>query len=165
MRKSIFYLFVFPMYVFLMLENLKYLSVVSIVVILYLCVSNVMLVSKSKMTYFSSIVFFVNNLIIYPFLLQKFKLNFSITFIVVLVFIVMLYLLDNFYSINRDIVILFLTISTLNCSLYDLYINVNQFRTENLLFLELMNYLWFTSSNSSKMIKRVSKRSKKSKED
>lgn len=165
MRKFIFYLLSFPAYVFLAVENMRHLDIFSLVIILYLCICSILILNKKKVDRLSSIVFYINNFLIYPMLLQKFEWSYTIPFLLVLIFIVMLYVLNNFYNLNRELIVIFLTVSTLKCSLSDLYINVNQFRTENLLFLGLVNYLWFTCNNSSKILKRVSRRNKKSKED
>ena len=165
MKNLIFYLFVLPSYFFIFIENLRDLNFVSLVVVVYLIVCSIMLMRYKSQSKFNTAVYVVNTLLMYPLLVNKFSLTFSIPFILVWCFVALLHIVTKFVNINREVLIFLLTISTLKCSLLDLYISVNSFRIENLLFVGILNYLWFTSSNSSKIFKRNSKKVRKSKED
>lgn len=150
---------------FIVLENIVNFNPINLFAIFYLLVVSLVLFYRKKPSKFDTIYFYFNSLIVYPLLINKFVVSFSLSFLIVWVVIVILYLSPRFLVFNREILIFLLTIPTLKCSLLDLYINVDKFRTEIFLLVGVLNYLWFTTGNTSKIVKKATKKVSKSKED
>jgi len=77
MKKFIFYCFSLTMYGFVALENLVNLNLVSIIIIGYLVACSFVMLKKSKYSLFTNVVFYINNLLVYPIVINRFSLEVS----------------------------------------------------------------------------------------
>lgn len=146
------------MYGFVALENLVNLNLVSIIIIGYLVACSFVMLKKSKHSIFTNVVFYINNLLVYPIVINRFSLEVSNKLIGSLFILSILYLIAHIFEINRELIVFSLIVLTLNSPLLNLYINVSGFKEVNVLFTGLVNYLWFTCASSSRLIKKRKKR-------
>lgn len=188
MKKIIFYLLIIPNYFSLIVSSVMEKNYLCLVILLYLVVIGRILTHSKNLNTSSNFLMYLNTLVMYPILIGLVGkeigpnilnsdtinpstleslgfLNNPSSFLVsascaILLSIVILFLVESF-NLNREILYFLLIVFTLNTSLFELYLHVENNVFVSIVFHCILNVLIVTSPKSFKVLKRNKKKFKK----
>ena len=162
MKKLIYFVFIIPLYISLLIDGILSRDIAMIIAMCYLSFSNTILINIQKPRTFHRFLFVFNSLLILPLILFYLtRDNISVFVYIVWILAGLLFLSLSFVQISKEFIFLFLMFFTLNFDVKMLYISVKDNMVSVLFFTEILHFLCFSINKSIKLFKFTKKNSRK----
>lgn len=172
MKKVIFYLLIVPNYFSLLVSSIMDRNILAILTTVYLLVVGMYLMYFKSSRFITNSIFYINVLLLYPFLLVLLRkdvkpsmedlvskglyMNLSsatISLASAIILCIAIIICVNYFTLNREILYFILIIFSLNKSLFSLYLHVENYLFDSIVYSCVLNILMITTPKSSRVIK------------